>query len=167
MYVYCFIIILIIYFIVYILDHVDHEDLPRDGLWCTVYHSTTKKKLLKTIFISWFCCNQCVCTILKPTIRSPTILWSPHIVIIILVCSFSWFVSVYCLVNNLWQIIHSCLWFSCTLRTCLPSSQGLLNVVLQRSHLETMSGSNEYDTLEKYVIISLILKCNTVNIPYS
>ena len=31
--------ILIIYFIVYILDHVDHEDLPRDGFWCTVYHS--------------------------------------------------------------------------------------------------------------------------------
>ena len=35
--------ILIIYFIVYIIDHVDHEDLPRDGVWCTVYHSTTKK----------------------------------------------------------------------------------------------------------------------------
>ena len=34
---------LIIYFIVYILDHVDHEDLPRDGFWCTVYHLTTKK----------------------------------------------------------------------------------------------------------------------------
>ena len=30
-----------------------------------------------------------------------------------------------------------------------------------------MSGSNEYDKLEKYVIISLILMCNTVTIPYS
>ena len=29
--------ILIIYFIVFILDHVDHEDLPREGFWCTVY----------------------------------------------------------------------------------------------------------------------------------
>ena len=54
-----------------------------------------------------------------------------------------------------------------TLRTYLPSSQELLNVVLQISHLETMSGSNEYDKLEKYVIISLILMCNTVTIPYS
>ena len=42
-----------------------------------------------------------------------------------------------------------------------------LNVLLQRSHLETMSGSNECDKLEKYVIISLILMCNTVTIPYS
>ena len=38
---------------------------------------------------------------------------------------------------------------------------------MQRSHLETMYGSNEYDTLEEYVIISLILMCNTVTIPYS
>ena len=30
-----------------------------------------------------------------------------------------------------------------------------------------MSGSNEYDKLERYVIISLILMCNTVTIPYS
>ena len=30
-----------------------------------------------------------------------------------------------------------------------------------------MSGSNEYDKLEKYIIISLILMCNTVTIPYS
>ena len=30
-----------------------------------------------------------------------------------------------------------------------------------------MSGSNEYDKLEKYVIISLIIMCNTVTIPYS
>ena len=30
-----------------------------------------------------------------------------------------------------------------------------------------MSGSNEYDELEKYVIISLILMSNTVTIPYS
>ena len=30
-----------------------------------------------------------------------------------------------------------------------------------------MSGSNKYDKLEKYVIISLIKMCNTVNIPYS
>ena len=30
-----------------------------------------------------------------------------------------------------------------------------------------MSGSNEYEKLEKYVIISLILMCNTVTIPYS
>ena len=37
---------------------------------------------------------------------------------------------------------------------------------LQRSHLETMSGSNKYDKLEKYVIISLILMCNTVTISY-
>ena len=29
-----------------------------------------------------------------------------------------------------------------------------------------MSGSNKYDKLEKYVIISLILMCNTVTIPY-
>ena len=47
--------ILIIYFIVYILDHVDHEDPPRDGCWCTVYHSTTKKNknsnLLKKIVL--------------------------------------------------------------------------------------------------------------------
>ena len=37
--------------IVYILDH---EDLPRDGFWCTVYHSTTKKSnnnLLKQIIL--------------------------------------------------------------------------------------------------------------------
>ena len=40
--------ILIIYFIVYILDHVDHEDPPRDGCWCTVYHSTTKKTKIAT-----------------------------------------------------------------------------------------------------------------------
>ena len=40
------------------------------------------------------------------------------------------------------------------------------NVLLQRSHLETMSGSNEFDKLFKqYVIISLILMCNTVTIP--
>ena len=45
--------ILIIYFIVDILDHVDHEHLPRDGCWCTVYHSTTKKQnsnLLKQFY---------------------------------------------------------------------------------------------------------------------
>ena len=65
------------------------------------------------------------------------------------------------------QIPHSCLCFSCTIRTCLPSGLGPLNVLLQRSHLETMSGSNECDKLEKYVIISLILMCNTVTIPYS
>ena len=36
--------IVIIYFIVYILDHVDHENLTRDILvCCIVYHSTTKK----------------------------------------------------------------------------------------------------------------------------
>ena len=57
-------------------------------------------------------------------------------------------------------IPHSCLCFSCTIRTCLPSGLGPLNVLLQRSHLETMSGSNECDKLEKYVIISLILMCN-------
>ena len=38
---------------------------------------------------------------------------------------------------------------SCTIRTCLPSGHGHLNVLLQRSHLETMSGSNECDKLEK------------------
>ena len=47
------------------------------------------------------------------------------------------------------------------------SSQDLLNVLLQLSQIETMSGSNEYDKLEKYIIISLILMCNTVTIPYS
>ena len=31
----------------------------------------------------------------------------------------------------------------------------------------TMSGSNECDKLEKNVIISLIIMCNTVTIPYS
>ena len=46
-------------------------------------------------------------------------------------------------------IPHLCLWFSCTLRTCLPSGLGPLKILLQRSHLETMSGSNEYDKLEK------------------
>ena len=42
---------LIIYFIVYTLDHVDHEDLPRDVfVGDTVYHSTTKKiSTFKTI----------------------------------------------------------------------------------------------------------------------
>ena len=40
------IVFLIIYFIVYILDHVDHEDLPRDGFWCTVYHLTTTYRFL-------------------------------------------------------------------------------------------------------------------------
>ena len=32
-----------IYVIVYTLDHVDHEDLPHNGCWCTVYCSTTQK----------------------------------------------------------------------------------------------------------------------------
>ena len=41
------------------------------------------------------------------------------------------------------------------------------NVLSQRSHLKTMSGFNEYDKLEKYIIISVILMCNTVTIPYS
>ena len=40
-------IFLIIYFIVDILDHVDHENIPRDVfVCCNVYHSTTKNKLL-------------------------------------------------------------------------------------------------------------------------
>ena len=50
--------ILIIYFIVYIFDHVDHEGFPRDGFWCTVCHSTTKKKsnnnLLKQFLLVGF-----------------------------------------------------------------------------------------------------------------
>ena len=41
----CMSIFLIKYFIVDILDHVDHENLPRDVfVCCTVYYSTTKNK---------------------------------------------------------------------------------------------------------------------------
>ena len=67
---------------------------------------------------------------------------------------FSCVVSVSFLVKSFIQTPHLCLWFSCTTQTCLPIGLGLLNVLLQRSHLETMSGSNECDTLEKnYAII--------------
>ena len=68
-----------------------------------------------------------------------------------------------CIVSQLFstQTPHLCLWFSCT----IPNSLGPLNVLLQRLHLETMSGSNDGDKLEKNTLfISLILMCNTVTL---
>ena len=52
-----YIVFLIIYFIVHMHDPVDHEDLPRDGFWCTVYHLATKKSnnnLLKQFLLVQF-----------------------------------------------------------------------------------------------------------------